>query len=76
MVIKTGRRISSLDLGNEGSDADELTVSSSEPSNSSNRSLLGQPSYVIPVDYSFGHSPLPNNHLQVGVGTNSQSSHG
>lgn len=69
--------MSSLDLGNRSSDADELTVSSSDPSNSNNRSILGQqPSYVIPVDYSFGHSPLPNHHLQVGVGSNSQSSHG
>ena len=69
--------MSSLDLGNGSSSDAELTVSSSDPSsNSNNRSILGQPSYVIPVDYSFGHTPLPNHHLQVGVGTNSQSSHG
>jgi len=77
MVIKTGRRMSSLDLGNGNSDADELEASPSDQSNPNNRSLLGQQSsYVIPVDYSFGNSPLPTNHTQGGVGSNSQNSHG
>ena len=76
MVIKTGRRISSLDLGNESSDTDVLAVTSSNTSNTNNRSILGQPSYVIPVDYSCGHSQAPNHHLQGGGGTDSQNSHG
>ena len=77
MVIKTGRRMSSLDLGNGNSDADELGASPSNQSNSNSRSLLGQhPSYVIPVDYSFGNSPIPTHHTQGGVGSNSQNSHG
>ena len=68
--------MSSLDLGNGNSDADELAASPSEQSNSNNRSILGQQSYVIPVDYSFGNTTLPTHHPQDGVGTNSQRSHG
>ena len=77
MVIKTGRRMSSLDIGNGSSDAEELAASPSDHTNSNNRSILGQqPSYVIPVDYSFGNSPLSTHQSHDGVGTNSQNSHG
>ena len=84
MVIKTGRRMSSLDLGNGSSDASEELAAASDSSdhtNSNNRSLLEQqdqqPSYVIPVDYSFGNTPpIPTHHSQGGIGTNSQNSHG
>ena len=80
MVIKTGRRMSSLDLGNGSSDASEdLAASDSSDQNSNNRSILEQqqPSYVIPVDYSFGNTPpIPTHHSQGGIGTNSQNSHG
>ena len=72
MVIKTGRRISSLELENESSDND-LAVSS-DLSIANSRSLLG-PQYVFPVDYSFAHNSIPS-HLQLGIGTNSQRSHG
>ena len=69
--------MSSLDLGNENSDANDLGASPSDTPNSNNRSLLGQqPSYVIPVDYSFGNSPLPAHHTQSVAGSNSQDSHG
>ena len=69
--------MSSLDLGNENSDANDLGASPSDTPNSNNRSLLGQqPSYVIPVDYSFGNSPLPAHHTQSVAGSNSQNSHG
>ena len=86
MVIKTGRRMSSLDLGNGSSDASEELAAASDSSdhtNSNNRSILDQqehqPSYVIPVDYSFGNTPpssVPTHHSQAGIGTNSQNSHG
>ena len=86
MVIKTGRRMSSLDLGNGSSDASEELAAASDSSdhtNSNNRSLLEQqdqqPSYVIPVDYSFGNTPHPSistHHSQGGIATNSQNSHG
>ena len=81
MVIKTGRRMSSLDLGNGSSDVSEdLTASDSSDQNPNNRSILDQqqqPSYVIPVDYSFGNTPpIPTHHSQGEMGTNSQNSHG
>ena len=77
MVIKTGRRMSSLDLGNGSSDVSEdLTASDSSDQNSNNRSILDQqqqPSYVISVDYSFGNTPpIRTHHSQGGgMGTNS-----
>ena len=68
--------MSSLDLGNGNSDADDLAASPSDQLNSNNRSLIGQqPSYVIPVDYSFGNTPLPTHHTQSVAGSNSQNSH-
>ena len=83
MVIKTGRRMSSLDLANGSSDASEELAAASDSSdhtNSNNRSMLDQqPSYVIPVDYSFGNTPpssVPTHNSQSGIGTNSQNSHG
>ena len=82
MVIKTGRRMSSLDLGNGSSDASEdLAASDSSDQNSNNRSILEQqqPSYVIPVDYSFGNTPptaIPTPNSQGGMETDSQNSHG
>ena len=69
--------MSSLDLGNENSDANDLGASPSDTPNSNNRSLLGQtPSYVIPVDYSFGNTPIPTHHNQGDIESNSQNSHG
>ena len=79
MVIKTGRRVSSLEVDNGDSDTpDELRASPSVQSNSNNRSISGQPSnYVIPVDYSFGNSPIQNqHHSQDGDHINAQNSHG
>ena len=47
MVIKTGRRVSSLEVDNGDSDTpDELRASHSVQSNSNNRSISGQPSNV------------------------------
>ena len=75
MVIKTGRRVSSLEVDNGDSDTpDELRASPSVQSNSNNRSISG---HVIPVDYSFGNSPIQNqHHSQDGVHINAQNRHG
>ena len=77
MVIKTGRRMSSLELGNsESNDANLAPVSSSNSnsSNANNRSMVGHQPFVIPVDYSFAHSNSNPNHINAGGKDNSHSS--